>query len=203
MKYLHLIWAALLRSKTRTLLTMFSVVAAFLLFGMLDSVRVAFNSSAAVSGYNRLIVSSKLSLTVSLPFRLVQQVQAVPGIKSVTYANWFGGIYQDQRNFFPNFAIGPGFMEMYPEYVLPPEQLEAFYAERTGAIVGRSLAERHGWKIGDTIPMQATIFPTQGSNNWEFKLVGIFDMSDEKREGEENQLMFNWKYFDEARPTTT
>ena len=198
MKYLHLIWAALLRSKTRTLLTMLSVVTAFLLFGMLDSVRVAFNSSAEVAGYNRLIVASRLSFTQVLPFSLVSQVQTVPGIKSVTYANWFGGIYQDQRNFFPNFAIGPGFMEMYPEYVIPKEQLEAFYAERTGAIVGRGLAERHGWKIGDTIPLQATIFPTKGSNNWEFKLVGIFDMTDEKRSGEENQLMFNWTYFDEA-----
>ncbi len=198
MKYLHLIWAALLRSKTRTLLTMLSVVAAFLLFGMLDSVRVAFNSSANVAGYNRLIVASKLSFTQTLPYRLLTQIEPLPGIKSVTYANWFGGIYQDPKNFFPNFAIGPGFMEMYPEYKIPPEQLEAFYAERTGAIVGASLAKRHGWKIGDTIPLQATIFPTKGSNNWEFKLVGIFDVVDEKRDGEENQLMFNWKYFDEA-----
>lgn len=198
MKYLHLVWAALMRSKTRTLLTMLSVVTAFLLFGMLDSVRVAFNSSAEVAGYNRLIVASRLSFTQVLPYAVFNKVQTVPGIKSVTYANWFGGIYQDQRNFFPNFAIGPGFMEMYPEYVMPKAQLEAFYAERTGAIVGKSLAERHGWKIGDTIPLQATIFPTKGSNNWEFKLVGIFDVIDEKREGEENQLMFNWKYFDEA-----
>ena len=193
MKYLHLIWAALLRSKTRTLLTMLSVVAAFLLFGMLDSVRVAFNSSANVAGYNRLIVASKLSFTQTLPYRLLTQIEPLPGIKSVTYANWFGGIYQDPKNFFPNFAIGPGFMEMYPEYKIPPEQLEAFYAERTGAIVGASLAKRHGWKIGDTSPLQATIFPTKGSNNWEFKLVGIFDVVDEKRDGEENQLMFNWK----------
>jgi putative ABC transport system permease protein len=198
MKYLHLIWAALMRSKTRTLLTMLSVVTAFLLFGMLDSVRVAFNSSANVTGYNRLIVASRLSFTQVLPFAIVNKVQPVEGIKSVTYANWFGGIYQDQRNFFPNFAIGPGFMEMYPEYVMPKEQLDAFYAERTGAIVGKALAERHGWKIGDTIPLQATIFPTKGSNNWEFKLVGIYDVVDEKREGEENQLLFNWKYFDEA-----
>lgn len=198
MKYFHLIWAALMRSKTRTLLTMLSVVTAFLLFGMLDSVRVAFNSSTEVAGYNRLIVASRLSFTQVLPFSLYPKVQTVPGIKSVTYANWFGGIYQDQRNFFPNFAVGPGFMEMYPEYVIPKEQLEAFYAERTGALVGKSLAERHGWKLGDTIPLQATIFPTRGSNNWEFKLVGIYDVTDAKREGEENQMLFNWAYFDEA-----
>ena len=198
MKYLHLVWAALMRSKTRTLLTMLSVITAFLLFGMLDSVRVAFNSSTNVAGYNRLITSSRLSITQVLPFSLVNQLQSVDGIESVAYANWFGGIYQDQRNFFPNFAVSPGFMEMYPEYAIPKEQLDAFYGERIGALVGRSLADRWGWKIGDTVPLQATIFPTKGSNNWEFKISGIFDVVDEKREGEENQLMFNWTYFNEA-----
>lgn len=198
MKYLHLIWAALFRSKTRTFLTLLSVITAFLLFGMLDSVRVAFNSSANVAGYDRLIVTSKLSITQSLPYRLNTQIESVPGVKKSSYATWFGGIYQDPKNFFPNFAVGPGYIELYPEYVLPPEQLKAFYAERTGAIVGEALAKQHGWKIGDTIPLQATIFPTKGSNNWNFKLVGIFRMNDNKRKGEEKQLMFNWKYFDEA-----
>ncbi len=198
MKYLHLIWAALFRSKTRTFLTLLSVVTAFLLFGMLDSVRVAFNSSANVAGYDRLITTSKLSITQSLPVSLQTQMQAVPGVASVAYATWFGGVYQDQRNFFPSFSIGPGYMELYPEYVIPPEQLEAFNAERTGVIVGEALAKQYGWKIGDTIPLQATIFPTKGSNDWAFKLVGIFKVADKKRQGEERQLMFNWKYFDEA-----
>ena len=198
MKYLHLIWAALMRSKTRTVLTTLSVVAAFLLFGMLDSVRVAFNSSANVAGYDRMIVASRLSITQTLPYRLRDQIAGVPGVKAVAYGNWFGGIYKDARNFFPNFAIGPGYMEMYPEFKIPKAQLDAFYAERTGAIVGAALAEQYGWKIGDTIPLQATIFPTGGSNNWSFKLVGIFRMEDAKRRGEERQLMFNWKYFDEA-----
>ena len=198
MKYLHLIWAALVRSKTRTFLTLLSVIAAFLLFGMLDSVRVAFNSSANVAGYSRLITTSRLSITQPLPVSLLPRIEAVDGVKSVSYANWFGGIYQDPKNFFPNFAVSPGFMEMYPEYKLPPEQLKAFYAERTGAIVGKALADRHGWKVGDTIPLQATIFPTKGSNDWSFKLAGIFEMTDASRRGEEQQLMFNWKYFDEA-----
>jgi putative ABC transport system permease protein len=198
MKYLHLIWAALFRSKTRTFLTLLSVIAAFLLFGMLDSVRVAFNSSANVSGYSRLITTSRLSITQPLPVSLLPRIEAVDGVKSVSYANWFGGIYQDPKNFFPNFAVSPGFMEMYPEYKIPPEQLKAFYAERTGAIVGKALADRHGWKLGDTIPLQATIFPTKGSNDWSFKLAGIFEMTDASRRGEEQQLMFNWKYFDEA-----
>lgn len=198
MKYLHLIWAALFRSKTRTFLTLLSVVTAFLLFGMLDSVRVAFNSSANVAGYDRLIVTSKLSITQSLPYRLQTQIEQVPGVAKASYATWFGGIYQDPKNFFPNFSVGPGYIELYPEYIIPPEQLKAFYATRDGAIVGEALAKLHGWKIGDTIPLQATIFPTKGSNNWSFKLVGIFKMNDNSRKGEEKQLMFNWKYFDEA-----
>jgi putative ABC transport system permease protein len=198
MKYLHLIWASLFRSKTRTLLTLLSVVTAFLLFGMLDSVRVAFNSSANVAGYDRLIATSKLSITQSLPYSLASQIASVPGVANVSYAQWFGGIYQDTKNFFPNFAVGPGFMKLYPEYSLPPEQLQAFEAERTGAIVGEALARQFGWKLGDTIPLQATIFPTKGSNDWTFKLVGIFKLADRKRQGEELQMMFNWKYFDEA-----
>ncbi|BDU15295.1 ABC transporter permease [Lysobacter auxotrophicus] len=198
MKYLHLIWAALFRSKTRTFLTLLSVVTAFLLFGMLDSVRVAFNTSANVAGTNRLITTSKLSITSSLPYRLQSQIESVPGVKKASYATWFGGIYQDPKNFFPNFAVGPGYMELYPEYVVPPEQLKAFYATQDGAIVGEALASKHGWKIGDTIPLQATIFPTKGSNNWNFKLVAIYRVNDNKRKGEENSLMFNWKYFDEA-----
>ena len=198
MKYLHLIWAALFRSKTRTFLTLLSVITAFLLFGMLDSVRVAFNTSASVAGTNRLITTSKLSITSSLPYRLQSQIESVPGVKKASYATWFGGIYQDPKNFFPNFAVGPGYMELYPEYVVPAEQMKAFYATQDGAIVGEALANKFGWKIGDTIPLQATIFPTKGSNNWNFKLVGIFRMNDNKRKGEEKQLMFNWKYFDEA-----
>jgi putative ABC transport system permease protein len=198
MKYLHLVWAALFRSRTRTLLTLLSVTTAFLLFGMLDSVRVAFNSSANVEGYDRLISTSKLSITQSLPISLLTQIQSVPGVRKVSYAQWFGGIYQDPKNFFPNFAVGPDFLDLYPEYVLPPEQRKAFAETRTGAVVGKALADRFGWKIGDTIPLQATIFPTKGSNDWTFKLVGIFTTADRKRQGEERQLMFNWKYFDEA-----
>ena len=130
MKYLHLIWAALFRSKTRTFLTLLSVITAFLLFGMLDSVRVAFNSSANVEGYDRLIATSKLSITQSLPYSLLSQIESVPGVANVAGAQWFGGIYQDTKNFFPNFAVDPKFMTLYPEYVLPPDQLKAFQASQ-------------------------------------------------------------------------
>lgn len=198
MKYLHLIWAALFRSKTRTFLTLLSVVTAFLLFGMLDSVRVAFNSGGSVTGANRLVVASRLSITQMLPYSLDTQIKAIPGVQKSAYAAWFGGIYQDPKNFFANFSVGPGYLDLYPEFKLPAEQRKAWENNRTGAIVGEALAKRHGWKIGDTIPLQATIFPTQGSNNWSFKLDGIFRIDDEKMKAQENVLFFHWKYFDEA-----
>ncbi|GAB3340738.1 ABC transporter permease [Marilutibacter aestuarii] len=198
MKYLHLIWAALFRSKTRTVLTLLSVIVAFMLFGMLDSVRAAFNAGSNVAGYDRLVVASRLSITQMLPMRLEPQIKAVPGVRKAVHAAWFGGIYQDQRNFFPNMSVGPGFFDIYPEYEISPAQLKAFETTRNGAVVGAALAEKYGWKIGDIIPLQATIFPTQGSNNWEFKLVGIYRLKDSKRKGEESALYFRWDYFNEA-----
>lgn len=198
MKYLSLVWAQLFRSKTRTLLTLLSVVAAFLLFGMLDSVRVAFNSGGSVDGANRLIVASRLSITQSLPVRLQAEIEAIPGVENVTYAMWFGGIYQDQRNFFPNFSVAPNFFDVYGEYEVPPDQLQAFRDTRTGAAVGEALAKKFGWKIGDTIPLQATIFPRGGSNDWPLELKAIFRAKDRNNVGAENQLMMNWAYFDES-----
>jgi putative ABC transport system permease protein len=199
MKYLSLVWAQLFRSKTRTLLTLLSVVAAFLLFGLLDSVRVAFNSGGSVAGANRMVVASRLSITQMLPYSLDAQIKTIPGVKQLSYAAWFGGMYRDPKNFFPNFSVGPEYFDLYPEYVLTPAHRKAFDADRTGAVVGKALAERHGWKIGDTIPLQATIFPQKdGSNAWPLTLRGIFEVKDTKRRGEENQLWFHWKYFDEA-----
>lgn len=198
MKYFSLILASLFRSRTRTLLTLLSVVAAFLLFGMLDSVRVAFNSGNSVDGANRLIVSSRLSITQSLPTRLVPQIEAVPGVRKVTYAMWFGGIYRDPKNFFPNFSVADNYFDVYSDFVVPPAQLKAFMENRTGAVVGESLARKFGWKLGDTIPLQATIFPRNGSNDWPLQVSAIFRAKDRKNVGAENQLMLHWKYFDES-----
>jgi len=198
MKYFHLIWAALFRSKTRSLLTLLSVTAAFLLFGMLDSVRVAFNSGGDVAGANRMITSSRLSITQMLPYSLTEQIRATTGVKQAAYAAWFGGIYRDPKNFFANFSVSPDYLDLYPEFKLPDAQKKAWLADRRGAIVGASLAQRHGWKVGDTIPLQATIFPTRGSNNWEFVLRGIYTVDDPKQKAQENVLFFHWKYFDEA-----
>jgi len=201
MKYLHLVWAALLRRKTRTLFTLLSVLAAFLLFGLLDSVHSAFTAgSRDVAGVDRLVTVSKVSFTLPLPKSLYERIQAVPGVREVTYANWFGGIYQDPKNFFANMAVAPNFLSLFPEFAIPPEQLQAFHDTRTGAVAGASLARQFGWKIGDKIPLQATIYPQKdGSNNWTLDLVGIFHTIDPKQVAQENQLFFNWDYFDEAR----
>jgi len=199
MKYFSLVWAQLFRSRTRTLLTLLSVVAAFLLFGMLDSVRVAFDSGGSVEGANRLVTASRLSITQSLPIRLETQIRQVDGVRDVAYGMWFGGIYQDPKNFFPNFSVSPNYFDVYRELQIDPAQLEDWKQTRTGAIVGESLANQFGWKIGDTIPLQATIFPRGGSNDWPLELKGIFRSKDRAQAGnEERQLMMNWKYFDES-----
>ncbi len=199
MKYFSLVWAQLFRSRTRTLLTLLSVVAAFLLFGMLDSVRVAFNSGGSVEGANRLVTASRLSITQSLPIRLETQIRQVDGVRDVAYGMWFGGIYQDPKNFFPNFSVSPNYFDVYRELQIDPAQLEDWKQTRTGAIVGETLANQFGWKIGDTIPLQATIFPRGGSNDWPLELKGIFRSKDRAQaSNEERQLMMNWKYFDES-----
>jgi putative ABC transport system permease protein len=201
MKYLHLVWAALFRRKTRTIFTLISVLAAFLLFGLLDSVHSAFSGAAdSVAGVDRLVTISKVSFTVSLPKSLLPRIQAIPNVKDVAYANWFGGIYQDPKNFFPNEAVSDNFFDVFSEFVLPPEQREAFRKTRTGAVVGAELAKKFGWKIGDKIPLQATIFPQKGGSNvWTFDLVGIYHIADPKQRSQEGALFFNWDYFDEAR----
>jgi len=194
-----LVWAQLFRSRTRTLLTLLSVVAAFLLFGMLDSVRVAFSSGGSVEGANRLVVASRLSITQSLPIRMETQIRQVSGVRDVTYGMWFGGIYQDPKNFFPNFSVAPNYFDVYRELQIDPAQLQDWQQTRTGAIVGETLAKQFGWKIGDTIPLQATIFPRGGSNDWPLELKGIYRSKDRAlAANEERQLMMNWKYFDES-----
>ncbi|MFZ2234865.1 MAG: FtsX-like permease family protein [Dokdonella sp.] len=201
MKYFHLIWAALFRRKTRTMLTLFSVMAAFLLFGLLDSVRVAFTGGGgSVSGADRMNVTSRFSIIQGLPMNLASRIEAVPGVKVVTWSNWFGGYYQDPKNRMVNMAIGDNFFEVFPELILSPEQRKAFDDTRTGAIVGEAMAKRFNWKIGDKIPIAGSIYTDKatGETSWSFDLVGIFRIADEKRRGGEQQLFFHWKYFDEA-----
>ncbi|MEI8326299.1 MAG: ABC transporter permease [Betaproteobacteria bacterium] len=203
MKYLHLIWASLFRRKTRTVLTLVSIVAAFLLFGMLDAVRTSFNQAGqSANGAARLQTGSKLSFIQPLPRSLQAQIERVDGVKSVTFANWFGGAYQDPHNPVFSFAVAPNYLDLYPEIALSAAERKAFAETRTGALVGEQLAQRYKWKLGDRVPLQSTIFPDRhGSKNWQFDIVGILHSTDKKSGGFFDQMfLLNWKYFDDTTP---
>ena len=202
MKFFHLIWAALWRRKPRTILTMLSIVVAFLLYGLLQSVVQAFNAGVDISGSDRLVTMGKYSLTQLQPYSYVGQIKAIPGVKDVAFASWFGGIYQDEKNFFGQFPTEPeSYLNMYPEIQLPADQKAAFIKNRTGAIVCKNLSDRFHWKIGDKIPILSTIWPkADGSKAWEFDLVGIFDAKDAATRAQHEYMLFHHDYFDEARP---
>ncbi|WP_440222226.1 ABC transporter permease [Dokdonella sp. MW10] len=200
MKYFHLVWAALFRRKTRTLLTLLSVLAAFVLFGLLDGVRVAFTAGSDAAGVDRMIVSSRFSIIQPLPQSLIPRVQATPGVKTVTWANWFGGYYKEPKNQGFNIAIGPDYFKVYPELVVSDGARQAFERTRTGALLGETLAKRFGWKVGDKVVVTGAIFPNKasGDTTWTFDVVGTFSVREEKLRGMEQQLLFRWDYFDEA-----
>jgi putative ABC transport system permease protein len=203
MKYLHLVWASLFRRKTRTFLTLVSIIAAFLLFGLLDAVRLSFDQAGqSANGAQRLQTGARLSFIQPLPQALLEQIAAVPGVKTVTYANWFGGAYQDPHNQVFSFAVPPSYLDLYPEVAVTDAERKAFVETRTGALVGEVLANKYHWKVGDKVPLQSTIFPDRsGSKNWSFDIVGILHSTDKKAGGFFDQMfLLNWKYFDETTP---
>ncbi|SHN16077.1 ABC transporter permease [Rhizobacter sp. OV335] len=203
MKYLHLVWASLFRRKTRTVLTLVSIIAAFLLFGLLDAVRTSFSQAGqSANGAARLQTGSKLSFIQTLPLSLTQQIERVDGVKAVAYANWFGGAYQDPHNQVFSFAVAPNYLDLFPEVAVTEAERKAFASTRTGALVGEKLAQRFGWKVGDRVPLQSNIFPDRsGSKNWQFDIVGILHATDKKTGGFFDQMfLLNWKYFDETTP---
>jgi putative ABC transport system permease protein len=176
MRFFPLVWSNLKRKRLRTSFTLLSIVFAFILFGYLAAIRMAFSAGVEVSGADRLMVVHRVSIIQPLPMSYRDRIAAVPGVTQVTHANWFGGIYQDPKNFFGQMAVDPEtFLDLYPEYILPPEQKKAWLADRAGAIVGKVTADRFGWKVGDKIPIQGTIYRhPDGSNLWEFNLAGIY-----------------------------
>jgi len=203
MKYLHLIWAELFRRKTRTFLTLVSVLAAFLLFGLLDGVRESFNQAGqSANGAQRLQTGSRLSFIQALPLALNSRIAQTDGVKSVTYANWFGGAYQDPHNQIFSFAVAPNYLDLYPEIEVSAAQRKTFAETRTGILVGEALMKRFGWKVGQKVPLQSTIFPnSDGSKNWPFDIVGVMRAKDKKSGGWYDQmLLLHWKYFDESTP---
>jgi putative ABC transport system permease protein len=198
MKYLPLVWRSLWRRKVRTIFTLLSIFVAFLLFGLLMTIRAAFSLGVDVAGLDRLMVIHKISIIMPLPIAYRGRLESVPGVEAVTHNTWFGGIYQDPSNFFAQIAIEPEkYFGMYPEVHLPAEQMKAWLADRQGAVAGRDLANRFGWKVGDRIPIQGTYYRAKGaSQTWEFNLVGIYD-------GEpgidKSNFFFRYDYFDERR----
>ena len=201
MKYLHLIWAALFRRKTRTILTLVSIVAAFLLFGLLDAVRVSFaDAGKSANGAERLQTGARLSFIQPLPQGLGAQIAAIKGVKDVAYVNWFGGAYQDPHNQVFTFAVSPNYLDIYPEVTVAPEQRKAFDTTQDGILVGELIMKKYGWKIGDKIPLQSQIFPDKsGSKNWNFELVGVMSSKDQKA-FQSQMIMLHWKNFDETTP---
>jgi putative ABC transport system permease protein len=178
MKYLPLLWRNLWRRKVRTIFTFLSIVVAFLLFGVLMAIRNSFEAGIDLAGQNRLLTIHKMSIIQLLPERYLAAIRSTPGVKAATHLSWFGGVYQDPKNFFAQMAVDPeGLLRLYPEYLIDPAQKEAWIKTRTGAIAGRKLAERYGWKIGDRIPIQPTFYrPTDGRpETYEFDLVGIYE----------------------------
>lgn len=197
MKFLPLIWKNVWRRRFRTTFTLLSIFIAFLLFGILMTVRNSFAFGVQIAGLDRLVLINKISLIMPLPYSYQARLEAVPGVAMVTHNTWFNGIYQDPANFFANIAVVPEpFMKIYPEYRLPPEQMKAWLDDRQGAIVGRDLADRFGWKVGDRVPLQGTIYRPKSGDVWEFNISGIYDADDGV---DKTQFFFRYDYLDENR----
>ncbi|HTC15365.1 MAG TPA: FtsX-like permease family protein [Steroidobacteraceae bacterium] len=191
--------ANLFRKRTRTILTLLSVLLAFVLFGLLQSVNSIFSAGESFVGATRLMTQARVSFTQPLPVSIVPKLEAVPGVARVAHSMWFGGIWQENTPLFV-FAVDPlRQRDVYPEFVMPEAQWQSFAHTRTGIIVGKLLADQYGWKIGQKIPVSSNIYPQKnGSKAWAFDVVGIFDGKDEAWRKQTNQAFIQADYFDEA-----
>ena len=201
MRYVPLLLAGLFRKKTRTILTLSSVTVAFMLFGLLQAVTTAFESGADSADDKRLLTTGRYSLIELLPMSYLRRIEQVPGVVGVANAEWFGAKYQNESNAFTVFAVDPTrYLDMYPEFDIAPAQREAFAKTRSGAVAGRRLVERFGWKVGQKLPIASEIHPkADGSMAWEFDLVGTIDAEDPAVQGNTDVVLINVAYFDEAR----
>lgn len=199
MKLFGLVWANLFRKPTRTILTLLSVAIAFLLFILLRSISAAFDSGLDVSATERLVVVAKYSQIDRLPFSQKQQILSIEGVDGITHTTWFGGIYQEPKNFFAKFPVDPlSYFDLHPELTLVPSNaLQRFSQERTAAVVDIGLAEEYGWSIGDVIPIISDIYlRNDGSRAWEFELVGTFSENGESQNFP--LFLFHYEYFNES-----
>lgn len=195
MKYSRLLFANLFRKKTRLVLTLASFTVALFLFGLLVIINGAFSGGVEVAGADRLVVINRTSIIQPIPLSYMDRILRIKGVKEVTFANWFGGIYQDERNFFPTFAIDVAhWRQMYPELSVSDAEWQKFVGDRQGAIVGEATAKKFGWKVGDHIPLIGQIF--QGT--WDFNIDGIYHGT--RAQDDETQFWFQWDYLEERIP---
>ena len=198
MKFSALILSNLFRKKVRLTLTLGSFAVALFLFAFLAVVRDAFNRGGAVASANRLVTINRVSIIQPLPLSYRDKIARIPGVQKVTHDNWFGGVYQDEKNFFPQFVIDPeNQRQVFPELIVPDDQWNTFLKDRQGAIVGAATMQRFGWKIGDRIPITTTIYGLAGKP-FEFNIDGVYHGA--KPEDDETQFWFQWEYFKESVP---
>lgn len=199
MKYFFLISSGLKRKKIRTGLTILSIMVAFILFGYLTAIRQAFDAGVEVAGVDRLIVRHKVSLIQLLPQNYESKIERVDGVDNAIHSTWFGGIYKEPRNFFAQIPIVPEeLFDMYPEYIISDEHKAAWLETRSGVLVGRGLMDRFDWKLGDRIPINATIWGKKdGGRTWEFDLVAIYEGAEKGTDT--SQFFIRYDFFDETR----
>ena len=197
MLILKILFRNAFRNKLRTGLTILGITVAILAFGLLRTVISAWYAGVEASSATRLITRNSVSLIFSLPLSYWEKIRQIPHVKTVSYGSWFGGYYIDEKNFFANFAVEPRtFLELYPEFVFSPAEKEAFFKDRKGCVVGRKLATRFGWKMGDIVTLKETIF----AGEWDFVIRGIYRGRD--KDTDETQLMFHWDYLNERLKKT-
>ncbi len=200
MKYLPLIWKNVWRRKIRTVFTMLVVMVAFLLFGVLMAVRMAFTFGVEIAGVDRLMMLHRVGFMMLLPEAYATRLASTPGVQLATHQTWFGGIYQDPSNFFAQMVVEPEpFLKAYPEFKVSPEHMKAWLADRQGALVGVDLLERFNWKVGQRIPINATFWRPKGEGlAWEFNISGTYGG---EAAVDKTQFFFRYDYFDENRFT--
>jgi putative ABC transport system permease protein len=199
MKYFHLIWAGLWRKTARTILTMLSIIVAFLLFGLLQGVNQGFNSVVENLNVNRLYTSAKTNMVDGLPIAYWNRIKNVPGVSHVSHWTYFGGYFREAKNAIPAFATDADeLFAIYKEIKIKPEYLKAMQSTRTGALVSEPLAKEYGWKVGDRVPIGTSIWTNkEGSNTWFFDIVGTFDVS--SYGAGFPSFYINYDYYDEAK----
>lgn len=193
MHFLKLILRNTLRHKLRTGLTVLGLVVAILAFGLLRTVVDAWYSGAEGASATRLVTRNAISLVFPLPVNYQERIRRIDGVTAITHASWFGGVYVTPKNFFPQFAVdAKTYFDLYPEYLISPDEMKAFRADRKGCVIGRKLANTYGFKIGDTIPLRGTIYP----GTWSFTVQAIYDGAEAGTDT--SQFFFHWDYLNET-----